>query len=129
MTERYSLSSGAVSNGTALGTGREGPVATSTATIGYFMQGSGGGILATVEKYTFGTGGVAAGTSLGGTGLYYGTAAGSGLVGIAANGITAAAVLDQARVYTYSGDTVAAGTALGANASPGALSSMPGNLA
>lgn len=115
-SERYNYQTGAVSSGTSLGTAREGLSASGNATIGIFSQGFTGAIANVTDKYTWAGDIVSAGSVLTGTARTKSSATGNSSVGIFAGGwdhndVSATVYIDASK-YTYSGDTVAAGTSL-----------------
>ena len=130
-SNKYTYSTDVVSSGTALSTGRYNHTATSTPSIAYF----GGGTLlstqtANVDKYTFASDSISSGTNLSGSARQVLASSGNAYKGIFAGGLNSSGVyVNQVSVYTYNGDTVAAGTVLAtARALHGGICSYPGHL-
>lgn len=114
-TERYMLVSNTVTTRTAIATARWRGSGMGTRIAGYYSGGSTATATtptAANEKYTYSTDGVANSTSLTEVKAFH-SAAGNDTIGLMANGQNATVGVYTSTKYTYSGESMVAGTNMG----------------
>lgn len=107
-SQKYNFSTAAVASGTNLGTARNALASCGTSGTGYFSGGRDATNYSITTKYSFSDDNVSSGSSITGGSRWGLAACGNSTVGIFGSGYS----VTNTCKYTYSGDTVAAGTAM-----------------